>query len=166
MPIRSSDSVIEADLDREDHQRAVLDMISAYALDPMGAGKPIPNDTREKLIEGLRGHPTTLVFLAYDGDDPVGIAVCFRGFSTFQAKPLINIHDLSVIPTHRGRGIGRKLLDAVERKAQDTGCCKLTLEVVEHNHRARGVYETAGFCQAEYAEAGGGALFYAKSLQA
>jgi ribosomal protein S18 acetylase RimI-like enzyme len=69
-----------------------------------------------------------------------------------------------VLPTHRGQGIGRRLLEEVARKALAMGCCKLTLEVQENNHRARQVYEAAGFARQEYQEAAGGTLFLAKPL--
>ena len=137
--------IIEADLDRPEHQRDVLAMTVAYALDPMGNGGPLSDDALARLIPGLRCHPTTLVFLAYVDGRPAGIATCFRGFSTFHARPLINIHDLAVVSHQRGRGVGRELLAAVERKARDWGCCKLTLEVVADNDRARRAYESAGF---------------------
>ena len=156
--------IVEADLDRPDHQRAVVDLISAYAADPMGSGKPLPDAVRARMIPGLRALPTTLIFLAYDEGHPVGIATCFRGFSTFAARPLVNIHDLAVLPACRGRGIGRQLLDAVERKARALGCCKVTLEVQEDNVRARRIYEAAGFAQTVYAEGAGGALFFSKPL--
>ncbi len=130
----------------------------------MGDGKPLAPEVQNALIPGLRHHPTTLIFLAYQGDVAIGIAVCFLGFSTFAAKSLINIHDLAVLSGYRGLGIGRQLLEAVERKAQTLDCCKLTLEVLEHNHRARRVYEAAGFAQATYQEEAGGALFLAKLL--
>lgn len=154
--------IVEADLDRADHQRTVVELIDAYSRDPMGDGKPLADGVRQALIPGLRNHPTTLIFLAYADEQAVGIAVCFLGFSTFAAKPLINIHDLAVLPGLRGQGIGRQLLDEVERKARALGCCKLTLEVLEYNHRARRTYEAAGFAQATYQEEAGGALFLSK----
>ena len=156
--------IVEANLDRPDHQQMVLDMIDAYAQDPMGNGGPLSTDVKKDLIPGLRNHPTTLVFLAVDQDRAVGIAVCFLGFSTFRARPLINIHDLAVRPAHRGTGAGRRLLAAVEAKARTLGCCKVTLEVQENNRRARTVYESAGFAQAHYQAEAGGALSYAKAL--
>ena len=156
--------IVEADLTRVEHQRAIVELIDAYARDPMGDGKPLSADVRCALIPGLHAHPTTLIFLAYEGGEPVGIAVCFRGFSTFAARPLINIHDFAVLPTHRGQGIGRRLLEAVERKAREMGCCRLTLEVQENNHGARRVYAAAGFAQAVYQQAAGGALFLSKPL--
>ncbi|HEU4533517.1 MAG TPA: GNAT family N-acetyltransferase, partial [Polyangiaceae bacterium] len=107
---------------------------------------------------------TTLIFLAYLEGRAVGVAVCFRGFSTFAARPLVNVHDLAVVPECRGRGVGRLLLQAVERKARALGCCKLTLEVLENNQRARNLYASLGFAQLAYHEDAGGALFLAKTL--
>ena len=156
--------IVVADLTRLDHQQAVVELIDAYAMDPMGNGRPLAPEVRDALIPGLQRHPTTLVFLAYQESKAVGVATCFVGFSTFAARPLINIHDLAVLPEHRGQGVGRQLLDAVERKARDLGCCKLTLEVLEHNARARHLYEASGFGKAVYEAAAGGALFLAKSL--
>jgi len=156
--------ILEADLGNPEHQQAIIELIDAYAADPMGDGKPLAPDVRDALIPGLQQHPTTLIFLAYQGDLAVGIAVCFRGFSTFAARPLINIHDFAVLSAYRGRGVARRLLAAVEDKARALGCCKLTLEVLENNQRARRVYEAAGFTQATYEEAAGGAIFFAKPL--
>ena len=157
--------VVEADLSCEDHQQATLRLLAAYATDPMGDGKPLSETARRNLIPGLRAHPTTMVFLAYHGGEAVGLAICFRGFSTFAARPLVNIHDLFVAPECRGSGIGRRLLAAIEQRAREIGGCKLTLEVQENNHRAQGVYAAAGFAQATHVPAAGGALFLSKPLE-
>jgi GNAT superfamily N-acetyltransferase len=156
--------IVEADLDLTEHQRAVLELTDAYARDPMGNGRPLSDEVRRALIPGLQKHPTTVIFLAYLGSHPIGIANCFIGFSTFAARPLINVSDLAVLPGHREKGIGRLLLEAVERKAFEIGCCKLTIEVQENNHRAWHVYETVGFAQAVYVEEAGGVLFLSKPL--
>jgi ribosomal protein S18 acetylase RimI-like enzyme len=156
--------IVQADLSRPDHQQWVLDLVDAYAADPMGNGRPLPARIKRDLIPGLQRHPTTLIFLARFQDEAVGIAVCFIGFSTFAARPLINIHDLAVLPGQRGLGIGKRLLAAVEHKARDMGCCKVTLEVLENNHRALNLYAAAGFARATYTEEAGGALFFAKPL--
>lgn len=157
--------IIEANLDRRQHQQAIVDLLDAYARDPIVDGKPLDEHVRRDLIAGLREHPTTIVLLACHGERPVGIAVCFRGFSTFYARPLINIHDLAVLPDYRGCGTGRRLLEAVERKARDSGCCKLTLEVRQNNGRARRIYEAAGFAQGANEQPDSGFLFLSKPLQ-
>lgn len=156
--------IVIADLNDSLHQRDILAMTAAYALDPMGNGGPLSTDVLDRLIEGLRTHPTTIIFLAYIHSKPVGIATCFRGFSTFYAKPLVNIHDLAVLPDSRGRGIGRELLTSIESYARERNCCKVTLETQENNARARALYENVGFSQATYDPTAGGALFYAKIL--
>ena len=160
--------IFEADLGRADHARDVVAMVDAYAQDPMGDGKPLAEEVKRALIPGLRQHPTTMVFLARarasGGTEPVGVAVCFLGFSTFKARPLLNIHDLAVVPAYRGRRVGARLLAAVEARARALGCCKLTLEVFINNHRARQVYEAAGFAPLVYQEAAGSAFYLAKNL--
>jgi GNAT superfamily N-acetyltransferase len=155
---------MEADLERREHQHAVVELLNAYAMDPMGNGTALSNEVRRDLIPGLKQHPTTLIFLAFQNDKAVGIATCFRGFSTFAARPLINISDFYVLPQLRGQKIGQKILAAVETRARDSGCCKITLEVQEKNHRAQRIYEAAGFSRAVYVESAGGALFLSKPL--
>ncbi|MDA8746099.1 GNAT family N-acetyltransferase, partial [Rubripirellula amarantea] len=90
-------------------------------------------------------HPASLVLLASVDEQIVGTATCFLGFSTFQARPLLNVHDLAVIPEYRGQGIGRALLACAEASALKRGCCKLTLEVQDDNPKARGLYISFGF---------------------
>jgi len=157
-------TVFEADLSRSDHQEAVVRLVNAYSMDPMADDKPLSDIAQRDLIPGLQAHPTTMVFLAWHGAEAVGIAVCFRGFSTFAARPLVNIHDLFVAPEHRGAGVSRRIFDAIEKRAREIGCCKLTLEVLENNHRARGVYAAAGFAAPSYAPGTGGSIFLSKSL--
>jgi ribosomal protein S18 acetylase RimI-like enzyme len=156
--------IVQADLSDPRHQAAVLAMTRAYARDPMGNGRDLPDEVQQALVPGLRAHPTTLVFLAFRADEVVGIATCFVGFSTFAARPLINIHDLHVTREHRGHGIGRSLLDAIETEARRRGCCKLTLEVQEHNTTAQALYRRVGFVGGQYDPAAGGVLFREKKL--
>lgn len=123
----------------------VVEVLNSYASDPLGGGEPLRPDVRGRLASGLRNHPTTVVFVALANGQYVGLAICFLGFSSFQARPLLNIHDLAVVPEWRGKGIGQSLLTSAQAKAADLGCCKLTLEVQDTNHRARAIYERFGF---------------------
>ncbi len=156
--------IVEADLSVPEHRAAVLAMVDAYSMDAMGGAKPLDPDVRARLIPGLQRHPTTLIFLAFEDEQPVGVAVCFIGFSTFAAKPLINIHDCMVLSSFRGKSVGRRLLEAVEVKAREFGCCKLTLEVMDNNDRALRAYEAAGFSPYSLQEDAGTAIFLTKPL--
>ena len=157
-------TVEKSDLFRTDHQRDILTMMDAYSCDIMGAGHPLSDWSRENLIAGLQQHPTTVVFIAYQDVEPVGIATCFLGFSTFAARRLLNISDYFVSPSARGMGVGRLLMQTIEAAAIDLECCRLTLEVQEKNYRARTLYEAAGFSQSMHVPEVGGALYLSKSL--
>lgn len=135
----------EVDYEDAVHTQGIVDVLNSYASDPIGGAVPLAADVKARLVPALRDQPNALVLLALDGGRPVGVAVCFFGLSTFQARPLLNIHDLAVVPARRGQGAGRALLGAAERVAVERGCCKLTLEVQEDNTRARTLYESFGF---------------------
>lgn len=134
-----------ANLDSAADAAAIITVLDSYASDPRGGSQPLSADVKARLIPGLRSHPTTRVWLAFDAGQAIGLCVGFIGFSTFNARPLINIHDLAVVPGRRGGGVGRALLTAVEAHAGELGCCKLTLEVQDNNHPARQLYERFGF---------------------
>ncbi|HLB62942.1 MAG TPA: GNAT family N-acetyltransferase [Actinomycetota bacterium] len=51
---------------------------------------------------------------------------------------------IAVVPLHRRKGIGTKLLDALVERARDDGYVSLSLSVAAHN-RSRMMYERAGF---------------------
>lgn len=137
--------IVEADLHDPVHRAGIVDVLDSYARDPVGGGAPLSDEVRDALVPALATHPTTRAFLAFAEDRAVGVAICFLGFSTFAARPLLNVHDLAVTPEWRGHGIGRALLTEVEVHARREGCCKLTLEVQETNVRARRLYESFGF---------------------
>lgn len=140
-------ALVQAKFDDPVHASAIVALLDHYAGERMGIGRPLPDDVKAKIVPGLRAHPAAFAFLAFLGKEkePVGLIVCFRGFSTFQAKPLVNIHDFCVKRPFRGRRIGRELLRMVEGKARSLGCSRITLEVREDNERALRLYESDGF---------------------
>ena len=153
----------EANLNDARDTGGIVDILDSYATDPKGGGRGLSADVKRRLIGVLREHPTTLVLLAVAGGEPVGVAVCFFGVSTFRARPLLNVHDLAVLPKFRGRGVGSALLGAVEDHARRRGCCKLTLEVQDDNARARTLYQRFGFEDVVYGDSAA-TRFLAKPL--
>jgi ribosomal protein S18 acetylase RimI-like enzyme len=137
--------ILLADLANPDHQQAIVELLDMYCRDAFGDGQPLGDRARQNLIPGLIEHGGARVLLAYDGELPVGVAICLKGFSSFRGGPLLNIHDLAVAPAYRGRGVGRALLQGIEREARQFGGCKLTLEVRSDNARAQALYERSGF---------------------
>lgn len=158
MEIQLADLSVPRDAD------ALLSLLDAYANDPMGGGASLSPDVKARLPGDLAARETCLVLLARLDGVPAGTAVCFEGYSTFAAAPLLNLHDFVVAPAFRGKGIARALLERVVHEARHRGCCKVTLEVLANNHRARGIYERAGFAGYELDPAAGQALFLQKKL--
>jgi len=144
----------EAEFDDPADAAGIVTVLDSYASDPIGGGEPLKRAVRERLVAELSALANALVLVALDRDRHVGLAICFYGFSTFAARPLLNIHDLAVLPAYRGQGIGRALLMAAERIARDRDCCKLTLEVQETNARARGLYRSVGFDDLTFGDSG------------
>lgn len=146
------------------HARDLVMLLDHYARDPMGGGKPIKASVKEKLATELAKLPHAFSLIGYVDGQPAALANCFEGFSTFNAKPLINIHDLMVHSDYRGQGYAPQMLAKVEEIARARGCCKVTLEVLEGNHRAQKAYTSFGFEGYELDDATGKALFWQKPL--
>ena len=156
--------VIQADYLNEQHKKEIPMLLDAYASDPMGGGKPLDDDIKNRLVTELAGISHAFSVIAYVDGQPAGLVNCFEGFSTFACKPLINIHDVVVVNKYRGRGISQKMLDKVEEIARAKGCCKITLEVLSNNEVAKSAYEKFGFSGYELDPETGHALFWQKHL--
>ena len=158
------EQVVIADLNNAAHADAVLLLLNEYAKDEMGGGTGLSEFARQNLIPALQSRPGMFSVLAFAEAQPVGLAICVEGFSTFACKPLINIHDIVVSHAFRGRGISRRILAKVEEQAIERGCCKLTLEVLEGNKIAQSAYKSFGFDGYELNPETGKALFWQKLL--
>lgn len=156
--------ISQADFSASQDAQALRQLMQEYANDPMGGGKPLAEDMLAELPDKLLSFPGAYSVIAWEGEKPVGLINCFTGFSTFKGKPLVNIHDVIVTASHRGRGLAVNMLQAVEQEAVARGCCKLTLEVLSENHGARAVYQRFGFQGYELNPQVGKAEFWEKSL--
>ncbi|MCD5973467.1 GNAT family N-acetyltransferase [Pseudomonas quasicaspiana] len=156
--------VLQASYTNPVHAQAIGFMLSQYAEDVMGGGEPLSIDTQQQVAIELAKRPHAFSVLAFISGEPVGLVNCFEGFSTFQCRPLVNIHDVVVLGQYRGLGISQKMLAKVEEIARQRGCCKLTLEVLEGNAIAQGAYRKLGFAGYELDPQMGKAMFWQKTL--
>ena len=141
-------AIIKADLNNKKHALDIVKIVDLFARDPMGQDEPLEEEVRVDMIAEMKKIPTTMTYIAYHDEEPVGIVTCFIGFSTFTASKTFKIHDVAVHPDARGLGVGTKLLTKVKEEAEAMGCSKVTLEVREDNPAKR-LYEREGF---EYGE--------------
>ncbi len=94
---------------------------------------------QESTFRALMRRPSASLLTAEADGAVVGFAVLW--FSAHEGE----LGDLAVDPEHRGRGIGRTLLDRSIEEARLRGARTLYLEVRESNEAALELYETAGF---------------------
>lgn len=101
--------------------------------------------TESRLRETLFGtDPAASVVLAVQGSEVVGFALWFRSYSTFLARPGIYLEDLFVFPSHRGQGVGRRLLAHLAGRAVERGFGRLEWAVLDWNSDAIRFYASLG----------------------
>lgn len=157
--------VLAADYGDPVHASALVQLLDAYARDPAGGGEPLSAYARAHLVAELARRPQAFSVLAFDGSMPIGLVNCIEGFSTFACRPLVNVHDLAVLASHRGHRIGERMLALVETLARQRGACKLTLEVLAGNRSAQRLYARLGFAAYQLDPALGEARFLQKWLR-
>jgi ribosomal protein S18 acetylase RimI-like enzyme len=117
----------------------------------------------ERYAELIRNRDMT-VLLAGEGPD---------GFAQLRYRPWVysagpNAHsyleELYVIPSLRGQGIGRALLEAAMDAARGEGATHMELGTSETDTAARALYESAGFTNREGSPDGPVMFFYEREL--
>lgn len=98
----------------------------------------------ELLGDALFDQATAEALIAEMGAEPVGYAVFFATFSTFETRPGLWVEDLFVRPAHRRRGVGTGLLAHIAGIAAERGCARLEWSALEWNEPALRFYDRLG----------------------
>jgi GNAT superfamily N-acetyltransferase len=101
--------------------------------------------TPELLAAALFGpHPVAEAVIAEVSREPVGFALFYTTFSTWQCLPGVWLEDLFVRPAHRRGGVGRALLAHVARITVERGFGRLEWAALDWNTPALNFYEGLG----------------------
>jgi len=101
--------------------------------------------TADDIRESLFGDPRVAeAAIARVADAPAGYALWFHTYSTFLGKRGLYLEDLFVLPSWRGRGIGKALLAHVARCAVERNCGRLEWSVLDWNEPAIRFYTSLG----------------------
>jgi ribosomal protein S18 acetylase RimI-like enzyme len=108
---------------------------------------------RSAMYAELLAKPDTILFLAIDGDSPVGyglahvlaVADTWIADTWRTAARIGEIESLAVLPSHRGQGIGTRLLEALENELAAIGIRDLILGVLAGNEDAIRLYRRRGY---------------------
>jgi len=96
--------------------------------------------------DGFGPEPRFEALIAETERGAAGFALWFHSYSTWDGRAGVFIEDLYVRPWARGFGVGRALVAEVAALAQQRGCLRLELNVLDWNP-ARGFYHTLGLEQ-------------------
>ena len=113
--------------------------LAAFEGEP-DAVKTTPDDL---LRDGFGEHPKFEVLIAELDSEPMGFALFFPTYSTWEGHPGIYLEDLFVAEPARGQGLGRKLMAALAAIAVARGYPRLELSVL-HWNPAREFYHHLG----------------------
>jgi len=147
--LKMKTKIIPVDYSNPEHPKAIISLITVYIQDEMGGGSLLSEQEQTALIEGLKNHPETIVLLAETQGVFSGLLIAFENFSTFTARPMINIHDVIVLKEYRRNGIGRDLMNAIISEAEKRNCSRITLEVRKDNLPAQNLYLDLDFHEPE-----------------
>jgi ribosomal protein S18 acetylase RimI-like enzyme len=121
---------------------AIVDMIGALAVHHGHA----PNISAQQLAaESLGSRPSLHVAVAEAAGRLVGYAVLHTHFVALSGTRTGNLDHLFVVTEHRGRGIGRRLVDAAIETARNLGCDSIEVQAVTQNWAAQEIYVALGF---------------------
>ena len=101
--------------------------------------------TEEMLGRALFGAtPSAEAVIAEIEQRPVGFALFYSTFSTWECLPGIWLEDLFVPPEHRRAGVGLALLQHLARVTVDRGCARLEWAALDWNAPALSFYAKLG----------------------
>ena len=101
--------------------------------------------TEETLAASLFGENSVTHALICEKDgQPIGSAIWFFSYSTWQARNGLYLEDLYVTPMARGAGAGKALLKRLARIALENGCGRFEWSVLDWNEPSIRVYEAIG----------------------
>lgn len=99
-------------------------------------------DTLGRYLFGPR--PMAEVLIADHARAPIGFALFFHNFSTFEGRPGLYLEDLFVVPEARGLGAGKALLARLAALAIERDCARLEWWVLDWNAPSIAFYRSIG----------------------
>jgi GNAT superfamily N-acetyltransferase len=101
--------------------------------------------TEDDIRESLFGeNPKAFCVIAEEDNKPVGFALCFYNYSTFQGKAGLYIEDLFVEEEYRGYGIGKGFFQYLAQKAKDENLGRIQWWVLDWNEPSINFYKKMG----------------------
>lgn len=108
------------------------------------AGHEVEADSSQLVKTMFSKDSTCHAVICEEGERPIGFAVYFFNYSTWQGKNGIYIEDLYILPEFRNCGAGKKILKYLCRLALAKDCGRVEWSVLNWNAPAIGFYDALG----------------------
>jgi ribosomal protein S18 acetylase RimI-like enzyme len=111
--------------------------------------QPSDEARAQAFLQARLDNQDSLIFFAVDeaSSRGVGFTQLYPAFSSVRTQSVWILNDLFVVPEARGQGVGRQLMDAARRAAQQAGVVALSLATEKNNTPAKALYESLGYKQ-------------------
>lgn len=112
-------------------------------------GQPADLERARNWLRSRLRFGESVVFVAMCGNAMVGFTQLYPMYSSVRTERTWILNDLFVDAAVRRSGAGRALLDAAATFARDDGAMGISLETMQDNAAARGLYRAAGWNEDE-----------------
>lgn len=87
----------------------------------------------------------SVIFLALDGEIPMGFVQLYPIFTSVGMNRKWLLNDLFVSADYRRHGVGKALMNAAKKLAEETKAAGILLETTKDNNKAQALYESVGY---------------------
>jgi GNAT superfamily N-acetyltransferase len=94
-------------------------------------------------------HGESVVFIAFENSEAIGFAQLYPSYSSTALARVFILNDLFVLESGRRKGVGSRLLAAIENYAWSHGAARVTLNVAIDNETGQKLYQNQGWKQDE-----------------
>lgn len=109
---------------------SLVQALAIYEKEPLSTVKATAEDFRR---DGFGAEKRFEALIAELDGAPVGFALYFHNYSTWEGRAGLFVEDLFVLESARGHGLGRQLITALAAIADARGCRRLDLNVLDWN---------------------------------
>lgn len=145
MRLRKSIVLVHYGAGKEVDLPLILPLLRVAYREGLGKAANFPPGYEEQLRDSLLGQEHLRLTLATVRARAVGLAISFIHPEPAVGGRLIELQDLVVLPSWRGRGIGSRLLEDLEETASREGCKKIILSVTVDNAVAQRLCRQLGY---------------------
>jgi len=108
-------------------------------------GRPSDITAAHEFLLARLNHGDSVLFIAYEGDFPVGFTQLYPSFSSVSLARVFILNDLFVHEQTRRKGVASKLMSAAIEFARASGAVRVSLSTATTNQAAQALYQAAGW---------------------